>query len=51
MSKMSQKLEKYDIIDDNKLVELYRHIIIELIYDKKYITLYSFALSKTNEMI
>ena len=29
MSKMSQKLEKHNIVDDNEFVELYRHMRIE----------------------
>ena len=51
MNKMNRKFEKYNIIDDNKLVKLYYYMIIEFIYNKKYITFYSFALNKTNEII
>ena len=51
MNKIKRKFEKYNIIDNNKLVELNRYMIIEFIYNKKYITFYSFRLNKTNEII
>ena len=51
MNKINRKFEKYNIIDDNKLVELYCYMIIEFIYNKKYRTFYSFVLNKTNEIM
>ena len=51
MNKINRKLEKYNIDDDNKFDELYRHIQIKFVYNKKYITFYLFVLIKTYEIM